>query len=185
MGHRGTAKRRPNAAPQPRRSWPQAVRFCAVFLLLIAVYAAVFSTPFVERWLHAPLSHLVAVLCVPVLSLFGEASLSGTTLQFQAFRGTVVEACNGVLPTYIFLAAVIAFPSSGTDKLRGALLGVPAIFLINLARVISLMLLGAYKPDIVERVHIDVWQTVVVALAMGIWIFWAERIVRPRSAVRR
>jgi exosortase/archaeosortase family protein len=172
-------------APEVRRSWPRALRFCAVFLLLIAVYAAFFSTPFVERWLHDPLSRLVAVLCVPVLWPFGEVSLSGTTLQFQAFRGSIVDACNGVLPTYIFVAAVIAFPSPWADKLRGILLGVPAIFLVNLARVVSLMFLGAYKPDIVERVHIDVWQTVVVALAMGIWIFWAERIVRPRSAVRR
>jgi len=171
--------------PEQRRSWPLAVRFCAVFLLLIALYAVVFSTPFVERWLHDPLSRLVAILSVPVLSLFGEVSLSGTTLQFQGFRGTIVEACNGVLPTYIFVAAVIAFPSPWLDKLRGVLLGVPVIFLINLARVVSLMLLGAYKPDIVERVHIDVWQTVVVVLAMGIWIFWAERFVRPQSVVRR
>lgn len=172
-------------APEQRRSWLLAVRFCAVFLLLIILYAGVFSTPFVERWLHDPLSHLVAVSCVPILSLFGEVSLSGTTIQFQNFRATIVEACNGVLPTYIFLAAVIAFPSLWIDKLRGLLLGVPALFLVNLARVLSLMFLGAYEPDIVERVHIDVWQTVVVALAMGIWIFWAERIVRPRSAARR
>jgi exosortase/archaeosortase family protein len=170
---------------EPWRGRILVVRFCAGFLLLMALYAATFSTPFAARWVHAPMSGLVARVCVPLLSLFGEASVSGTHLQFDGFRAVIVEACNGVLPTYIFLAAVAAFPSRWRDKLRGALLGVPVIFVINVARVISLMILGAHQPDIVERVHIDVWQTAVVALAMGTWIFWAERCVRPRPALRR
>jgi len=65
------------------------------------------------------------------------------------------------------------------------LIGIPAILLINVVRVVSLMILGAHNPDIVERVHIDVWQTAIVVLALGIWIFWAERIARPRFEVRR
>jgi exosortase/archaeosortase family protein len=162
----------------------QALRFCGGFLLLIALYAAVYSTPFVERWIHAPLSRLVAVVCVPILALFGETSLSGTYLRFEGFDAVIVEACNGVLPTYIFVAAVLAFPSRWQDKLRGVLIGVPAVFAINLVRVVSLMLVGARRPDLVERVHIDVWQTAVVALAMGLWVFWVERYVRPRPTVR-
>ena len=162
----------------------QALRFCGGFLLLIALYAAVVSTPFVERWIHAPLSRLVAVVCVPILALFGETSLSGTYLRFESFDAVIVEACNGVLPTYIFVAAVLAFPSGWRDKLRGVLIGVPAVFAINLVRVVSLMLVGARRPDLVERVHIDVWQTAVVALAMGLWVFWVERYVRPRPVVR-
>jgi exosortase/archaeosortase family protein len=177
-GERSTAR-------EPWRGWLRVGRFCAGFLLLIALYAATFSTPVVERWIHAPLSRLVALVCMPLLSLFGETALSGTYLEFEGFRAVIVEACNGVLPTYIYLAAVLAFPSGWEDKLRGALIGVPVIFVINVARVISLMILGAYRPDIVERVHIDVWQTAVVAVAMATWIFWAERFVRPRSAIRR
>jgi exosortase/archaeosortase family protein len=165
-------------------AWLRVARFCTGFLLLIALYAATFQSPFVMRWVHEPMSRLVALICVPALSLVGEVTLSGTHLTFNGFRAVIVEACNGVLPTYIFLAAVLAFPSSWRDKLSGVLLGVPVIFIINVARVISLMILGAYKPDIVERVHIDVWQTAVVALAMATWIFWAERFARRRPAIR-
>ena len=165
--------------------WLRVVRFCVVFLLLVAVYVAVFSTPWFERFIHAPMSRLVAIVSAALLSPFGQVSLSGTDLEFDGFRAVIVEACNGVLPIYIFLAAVLAFPSRWPEKLRGALLVVPIIFPINVVRVVSLMILGAHNPDIVERIHIDVWQTAVVVLAMGIWIFWAERLVRPRSEVRR
>ncbi len=166
------------------RPWVRAVGFCGLFLVLLALYAALFATPFVERWLHLPVSRLVALTTVPVLSLLGEVTLVGTYLTFDGYRAVVVEACNGVLPTYIFLAAVCAFPSRWRDKLWGALLGIPLIYLINVIRVISLMVLGASRPDLVERIHIDVWQTAVVILAMGIWIFWAERFVRRQPEVR-
>lgn len=163
------------------RAWPRIVRFCGGFLLLMAAYAALFSTAWVERFIHAPMSKLVAVVSAALLAPFGEVSRSGTNLTLDGFRAVIVEACNGVLPIYIFLAAVLAFPSSWSEKLRGALIGIPAILVINLVRVVSLMILGAHNPDIVERVHIDVWQTAVVVLALGIWIFWAERLVQPRS----
>jgi len=179
--HRAGAENRA-AVPSP---WPRVVRFCTIFLLLIAAYVAFFSTPWVERHVHAPMSRLVAVVSLPLLSLFGPVTISGTHLEFDGFRAVIVEACNGVLPMYIFLAAVLAFPSSWPEKLRGVLLGVPIIFPINVVRVVSLMILGAHNPDIVERIHIDVWQTAVVVLTMGIWIFWAERFVRPRSEARR
>jgi len=165
-------------------AWLRIGRFCVTFLLLIALYSATFSTPFVARWVHEPMSRLVALISMPLLSLLGEASLSGTHLTFNGFRAVIVDACNGVLPTYIFLAAVLAFPSTWRDKLSGVLLGVPVILVINVARVVSLMILGAHQPDIVERVHIDVWQTAVVALAMATWIFWVERFVRRGSALR-
>lgn len=161
------------------------MRFCGLFLLLIALYAAVFSTPFVERRIHAPVSRVVALFCLPVLGALGSASLVDTHLEFDGFRAVIVEACNGVLPTYIFLAAVVAFPSRWRDKLWGALIGIPLIFSINVVRVVSLMILGAKRPNIVERIHIDVWQTAVVVLAMGIWIFWVERFVRRQPTVRR
>jgi len=160
------------------------VRFCAGFLLLMTVYLALFSSSWVVRSIHAPMSRLVAVVSATLLTPFGQVSLSGTDLELDGYRAAIVEACNGVLPIYIFLAAIVAFPSRWSEKLKGMLIGIPAILLINVVRVVSLMILGAHNPDIVERVHIDVWQTAIVVLALGIWIFWAERLVRPRNEVR-
>lgn len=94
------------------------------------------------------------------------------------------DACNGILPTYIFVAAILAFPSSWREKGIGLMIEIPAIFAINVVRVVTLMCLGASYPDLFEQVHIYVWQTLVVALSMAVWLFWAERFVRPHTAIR-
>jgi exosortase H (IPTLxxWG-CTERM-specific) len=161
-----------------------ALRFCATFLLLVAFYAAVFATPIAERFVHAPVSRLVALTSWLLLWPFGEAEILGTELAFDGFRARIVEACNGVLPAYLYLAAVLAFPTSWRAKLRGAAIGIPAIHAVNVVRVVSLMALGAARPDIVEAVHIHVWQTLLVAVAMGLWIFWTERFAGPDVALR-
>lgn len=134
--------------------------------------------------LHQPLSRLLAIASVPVLSVAGSAWSSDTQLHFEGFSAVVEEACNGVLPTYIYIAAVLAFPSRWAEKAWGILIGVPTIFVINLVRVITLMFFGAYWPDLFEKVHIYVWQALVVGLSMAVWLFWVERFVRPRARQR-
>jgi exosortase H (IPTLxxWG-CTERM-specific) len=158
--------------------------FCATFLSLVILFAVLTSTPWADRVLHQPLSRLLAIASVPFLSIAGSAWSSGTQLHFEGFSAVVEEACNGVLPTYIYIAAVLAFPSRWVEKAWGILIGIPTIFVVNLVRVITLMFFGAYWPDLFEKVHIYVWQALVVGLSMAIWLFWVERFVRPRARER-
>ena len=161
--------------PQPKRL---ILRFCLGFLSFTLLFALATSTETATRYLHEPLARLLALMSVPILSLFGEASAHGSFLAFEGFQASIVEACNGVLPTYIFFSAVLAFPSRWRAKGWGFLIGVPAIFLINFIRVVTLMILGAFRPDLFEQVHIYVWQALVITLSMAVWVYWAERFVR-------
>lgn len=153
-------------------------RFGLVFLALVGVFAIVTAMPWVNLRLHQPLSGLIARIAAPLLGILGEAGATGTYLTFNGFSAEVAEACNGIVPTYIYVAAVLAFPTGWRNRLAGIALGVPAIFVVNILRVLSLMLLGAYWPAAFDRVHIYVWQALVIALALGIWVFWAEYFVR-------
>jgi exosortase H (IPTLxxWG-CTERM-specific) len=154
-------------------------RFAILFLSLVAGFALIASTDWAAAAIHDPACRVVTILSAPVLSLFGDVYAQGTFIQFGGFSASIVEACNGVLPAYLFVSAVLAFPCSWRAKLLGLLIGVPGIFLINLLRVVSLMMVGAYWPEFFERIHIYVWQGLVIALSMGIWVFWAEVFVRP------
>ncbi len=162
----------------PRRD---VLRFAGTFLVLVFVFRWVASLGPIERVLHDPLCTLIARLSGALLTPFGAVLVQGNRLAFDGFWVVVVEACNGVLPTLIYLAAVFAFPTTWTARLWGGAIGIPAIFALNLIRVASLLVLGAHWPSVFEQVHIYVWQTLVVALSMGIWIFWAEYFVRPTA----
>jgi len=125
-----------------------------------------------------------AILSMLILSLLGQASASGTVLVYNGFEVAIVEACDGILPATIYLSAVLAFPSRWLDKAWGILIGLPAIFLINLARLVTLMIIGDNWPGLFEQVHIYVWQALVIALSMAVWVFWVERFVRTQPVAR-
>ncbi|HEV8700726.1 MAG TPA: exosortase H [Candidatus Polarisedimenticolia bacterium] len=157
------------------------VRFCLVFLGLILLFSSLTSTRLIGVVLHERLTRLIATLSASILALLGEAAASGHDLSFGGFGASVEGACDGLQPTYIYVAAVLAFPSRWRDKGWGILIGIPAIFLINLIRVVTMMLCGAYWPDLFDWVHLYGWQALVIALTMAVWVFWAELFVRPRD----
>jgi len=122
---------------------------------------------------------MIVILAAPLLSLFGSTTTSGHYLSFNNFSASIEGACDGVQPTYIYICAVLAFPSRWRDKGWGLLIGIPAIFLINLIRVGTMMVCGAYWPSLFEQVHLYGWQALVIVFTMSVWVFWAERFARP------
>jgi len=153
-------------------------RFGTVFLVLVALLSWLTSSRPSATILHEPLTRLLASLSVPILAVFGNATAFGHDLVFNGFRATIEGACDGVQPTYIYIAAVLAFPSQWRAKVWGILLGIPTIFLINFVRIGTMMLCGAYSPELFERVHLYGWQALVIALTLAVWVFWAELFVR-------
>lgn len=155
------------------------MRFCVLFLLLIVLFSSLTSTRQSAIILHGPLARLIATLSALILALFGDSTASGQYLNFNGFGASVEGACDGVQPTYVYVAAVLAFPSRWRSKGLGILIGIPAIFIMNLLRVVTMMICGAYWPALFERVHLYVWQALVIALTMAVWVFWAELFARP------
>lgn len=171
-------------APVPVSTGRAIARFSLLFIACNAALVTLTSTAAAGAYLHEPMAKCVAFLTGLLLAPFGRTSVWGVDLDFNGFGVQIVEACDGILPATIYLSAVLAFPSRWADKGWGVLIGLPAIFLINLVRVVTLVMIGAAWPDVFEQVHIYVWQALVIALAMVVWVFWAERFVRARLQAR-
>jgi exosortase/archaeosortase family protein len=80
------------------------------------------------------------------------------------------------------LSAVLAFPAPWRSRLLGVAIGMVAIQLVNLVRVVALFLTGVHFPGFFDSSHTVVWQTVVILAAVLLWIFWAQRFAVPRQA---
>ena len=157
--------------------------FVSVFLIFVLGFALVLHFDRVTLNLVHPYTEGIARAAGLLLALLGEeTSVSGTLLSSPRFSVNIYHGCNALLATSIYLSAVLAFPASWKAKLIGTAIGIPAIQVINMARILSLFYIGIYWPDLFRAAHGYVWQSIVILFSMVVWIFWAERFVRlPRN----
>jgi len=147
----------------------------------VAVFCFFFVLRYVPFFVEAveAFTAFIAFSSSKILNLFGTwTSVSGTNLSSEDFGMNIVDSCNGVFATAILLAGIIAYPSRIREKFIGMLIGIPAIFLINQLRVISLFYLGRSHPTVFEEVHVYAWQPIIIIFAILVWDFWARNFVK-------
>ena len=103
------------------------------------------------------------------------ATTSGNIVASDAFAISIVEECTSLAPLAIFISAIFAFPAPFSRKLLGIVLGFVVLSAVNLIRTTSLFYIGSVFPSTLEVVHLLVWQSVMVMLAVALWLLWMRR----------
>lgn len=155
----------------------KALRFLTLFAAIFGVCYFFFGiAPGVRQGVIKPYTEWLAKAVAAIINLFGAgATANGSIVESPRFSINIAMGCEGVEASSLFMAGVLAFPTSWRAKLIGLALGVPLIHAINLARLVGLYYAGIYLPSIVEEVHVYVAQTIVILLSTAILIFWLER----------
>ncbi len=126
-----------------------------------------------------PFTNFLAKASVFLLGLLGtKTSASGTLIISPQFAADIKAGCTGVEPIIILLSAIFAFPSSWKSKVYGAILGMVVLQVVNLIRIVSLVYLGINHPKYFQDAHTFIWQIVIIALSLFLWMIWA-RSLRP------
>jgi exosortase/archaeosortase family protein len=126
------------------------------------------------------LRRVFAVATSALLNALGNATVvRDADILSNRFGISVVTACTGLFVTGLFLAAVVAFPASWRAKLAGAGIGLVALFAVNVVRLASLYYVGVYWRSALEPIHQLVWQSLVIAFAVSLWLLWAGRVSKP------
>jgi exosortase H (IPTLxxWG-CTERM-specific) len=153
------------------------LRIVTVFGLLIGLYYALAMTELYESKIFDPYVEINTDVSARILSLFGyQMTADGKSLSSPEFSLNVGKGCDGLEPTALFVAAVLAFAAPLALKLPALAIGVPLLAALNLVRIVSLFLVGIYYPDLFHVMHVDVWQVlyIVVGIAFfGLWLLWA------------
>jgi exosortase H (IPTLxxWG-CTERM-specific) len=166
------------------------VKLYLYFGLSLTLLFVLLTNSYVSLKLMQPFTGFVAFFSSLILNVCGsETWVHGTSLLSSDYGIDVVYGCNGVFAIAILLSGIIAYPSNVKAKLIGASIGIPAIFLLNQLRVVSLFLLGESQPAIFNEVHVYVWQPIIIIFAIFVWDFWARHFVKKnkirKSAVCR
>jgi len=151
-----------------RRFWVTGALFLGTLAGLLWVSGSAGSMAVIQRGL--------ARITGALLNILGHsASVSGITVGTEAFGISVVTACTGIFTLGLYLLAVIAYPCGWICKLFGVVLGAGGVFLLNLVRLISLYYVGIHMPQHFDVVHQLVWQSLMIAFVVLLWLFWAGR----------
>lgn len=158
-------------------------RFIVTFtVVLLGLFTLELTAP-VKAHLIDPWTGLLARITVWIIKIFdSQAMATGNVIQDLASGfGVAIEAgCNGVEAVIILLAAILAFPAPMPYRLKGILLGMAAIMLLNVARIITLFYLGKWDMAIFEWAHLYVWPVLIILDALVVFMLWTH--FAPRSA---
>ncbi len=163
-----------------------AYAFVARFALLLAGLAALYPIA-TRRWFFAieALNAATAGVQYLVLRALGaESSLEGNLVRLGDFGVRIIEECTGIFEAIIFVAAVLAFPTSLAKKAIGVALGVPLLYLFNVARILVLLAVGRSWPEVFEFMHLYFWQATLILMITSVWLLWIFKVVRHEPQAR-
>lgn len=154
------------------------LRFLVLFAAIFGVCYFIFGiAQGVRMGIIKPYTALLAKVVAVIINIFGAgATASDAVVQSSKFTLSIAMGCDGIEATCLFLAGVLAFPTSWRARLIGLAVGLPLIQLINIARLVGLYYAGILLPSVIEEVHVYVAQTIVILLSTAILIYWLERV---------
>jgi archaeosortase B (VPXXXP-CTERM-specific) len=92
----------------------------------------------------------------------------------RTFSYAVVEECTAFALVFLYGAAVLAYPATWRQRVVGLAVGIPALFALNLIRLVTLAWVGLHIPERFEAVHLYWWQGFLIAFTGLGWFAWAR-----------
>jgi archaeosortase B (VPXXXP-CTERM-specific) len=157
-----------------------AYRFVGLFALFLGVEAVVYPMVtkryfFVIHWMTVATAKIEYWMMVPFTS---DASLNDNLVYLGDFGVHIIEECTGIFEVIIFVAAVLAFPTSWQKKAIGLGMGIPLLYVFNVVRILVLILVGRFHPASFEFMHIYFWQATLILMITSVWLLWIFKVVR-------
>jgi exosortase/archaeosortase family protein len=160
------------------------VLFVAVFALLMAGFYWLYYSQFYIKHVDILVYTANAKVSNFFLRLFGQGTQSaGGSIWSPKFSLSVARGCDAMEGMALFAAALLAFPAGWKKKIAGLAAGILLLSSLNIVRIVSLYLTGAYYPKAFELMHVEVWQVIFILLSVGFWIFWLRWSFREAAHV--
>ncbi len=158
-------------------------RFFILFVvILVTLFAAELTSP-MQNAVVLPWTAALARISAGLITLFdAQVVASGKILQSTAngFAVSIEAGCNGIEAAIILMAAMLAFPAPWQHRLIGILVGLSAVQVLNIVRVISLFYLGQWNTSAFEWAHLYLWQALIMFDVLIVWLIWIRTL--PFSA---
>ena len=135
------------------------------FFALILFFAWIGAQDFFLRF-SEPLLEVYAAISSGVLNIIGQGTnATGDVISSSNFSIAIKKGCDAIAPMALYIVAVLAFPIPFKYKWPGVLLGIIALFALNILRIV-------YARGFFDFAHIQFWQVIFIILTVLTWLYW-------------
>jgi exosortase H (IPTLxxWG-CTERM-specific) len=153
------------------------IRFCVLFAAFTLLSFTILYLS--QNAIVVPVNRHFAWISEKVLRLVGvHAASSGPILTLSTFAVEIGSNCNAIYEVGLYTAAVWAYPAPWRQRLVGTLVGATVLYVVNVLRIGTLLVVGLVQPSWFETTHLYVWQTLFLLVVATCWIAWVSRL-RP------
>lgn len=157
--------------PSPIRTF--ALKALGIFVLWYVLY---------ELWLlpDGRLDHWVALRVIDgaafVTKLMGfEVWMQGRVVTIAGNNGIeMVDGCTGISAIGLFLGFIWAYPGQNRSRMYFSLMGIATIYLVNILRIATLMLMQEWVPQFFDFTHDYSTTTIFYLVIFFLWMLWVR-----------
>ena len=157
--------------------WSKRFRFLATFIFsCIGLYILILALP--DRFaglINENSAHTLGL----ILSLFGiSVSVAGDVVSGSGFALQIIPECTAVFMVGLFLCFIVFYPATVRQKVSGLALGIPALYLGNLVRLVVMFMVCQYDRRLFETVHAfwgQIYTIFLILLCFILWLKWIDK----------
>ncbi len=157
------------------------ILFLVKFGVLLLLFYGTVSLSYVDSHVIVPFTQGITQVSGALLRLVGQKVIVQGTMISGAFAVDIHNGCNGVEAIVFVCAAMFAFDAPLARRLIGVAIAALVLQGLNIIRIVSLYLIGLKWPKIFETAHLAIWQSVMFAAAVFLFLAWTNRVA-PRNA---
>lgn len=173
------------STPKPTINTKANKRKLILYVISVSFFSILFMIFANQSWFQ-PIS--IAILegysriSSAVLNIFQQGTtVSGANISSIDFSIAVKKGCDALAPMILYIFSIVFFPANKKAKIKGLLIGLPVLAVLNVIRIISLFLVGKYGNQMLFDIfHVDIWQIVFIVLTLVLWSLWLRSIQDKR-----
>lgn len=144
------------------------VFFCATFYGITVLTPSTFAT--LNNHTATALGFLLQVLGM-------QPVMQGAVVSADGFGVKIIGECSALYVLILFSSFVLAYPTTLQNKAIGLFFGIPALFVVNTVRLVIVFLVGLWRPDLFEYIHVYLWQPIIIILIFISCLTWLRYVV--------
>lgn len=131
-----------------------------------------------------PFLSLLATLVGKLIDLTGTTvKVSGQVVLIPGVFGIdIADECSGISHLLLFCSAVLAYPGNLRSRMLGILMGVVAVFIVNLIRLATLLWIGVHAQAYFSFIHSYLWGGIGYLGIVLLWFLWLRLSDRHMQA---